>query len=1244
MHLLATTSGVIDGAAEAIDLKQTPADVIILTAADSELASLASAHDALGDHAPSLRLANLMRLQHNFAVDLYAEKTCTKSKLIIIRLLGGASYWSYGVDVIEALARENNIKLAIIPGGKDADPSLSARSTISPADCERLRQYFVCGGYDNAQSILHFANHLLIGTSTPAPAVTLPTSEFYQGDGSEKISIIFYRSVIEGGQTAPIDALLAAFENQNISASAIFVASLKDKTSARFIRENLKSPHVIINATSFAVGDEASDPLADFDCPVLQVTLAGNSESDWQESSRGLKATDLAMSVVLPELDGRLYTRAISFKADSLWHEKTQCRIVTYKPVQDRIDYVATLAANWLRLRETPNAQKPIAIILANYPDKDGRVANGVGYDTPASTIEILKALQTADYNIGKIPDDGNALIESLIEIRKGTSSVASRQLLQRRSENSSTEFNTSPFSSGEGARRAEEIPSLTLDSYNSHFAALPEVIRTQITSQWGEPHSDPHFSEGAFHLAINLYGNIAVAIQPARGYGIDPKSTYHDPALVPPHFYLATYFWLRHHFKAQAIIHNGKHGNLEWLPGKAVALSQECYPEITLGPIPQLYPFIVNDPGEGTQAKRRTSAVIVDHLTPPLTRAESYGPMKNLEALVDEYYLASGLDQRRVATLRQQIFDLTASTKLDKDAGLSGTDDSDLQKLDSFLCDLKEAQIRDGLHILGKSPTGQQETDLLVALTRVPRGLGEAGDASLIRALAHDFGMEGFDPLTAPMAEPYKGTKPADLLQLIAAPWRTNGDAIERLEIYASSLVSSFPRRREPNFVTGTELKLDSRLRRNDGLREVLDNIASIIRPALAASGPNEIASLLKGLSGKRVAPGPSGAPTRGRLDVLPTGKNFFSLDNRTVPTPTAWTLGQKSAEELLKRHFQDTGQHLKNAGLSAWGTANMRTGGDDIAQAMALIGAKPVWDSASWRVTGYEIIPLAKLARPRVDVTLRISGFFRDAFPSQIELLDKAFRAVAALDEPVEDNPLVAYRDTHRIFGAKPGAYGAGLQALIDEKIWDTKADLAAAYVIWGAYAYGVKAMGENDQTTFKRRLAGIEAVIHNQDNREHDLLDSDDYYQFEGGMTAAVETEAGVQPRVYHNDHSRPERPVIRTLEEEINRVMRSRVVNPKWINGVKRHGYKGAFEIAATVDYMFAFAATTGAVQTHHFDLAYDAFIADDETRSFIANNNPDALKEIAARLEEAIARNLWQPRLNSAYDVLKGLQT
>ena len=1230
MHLLATTSGVIDGAAEAVDLKQQPADIVVLTAADSEIATLARAHD--GVPGPSLRLANLMQLQHNLSVDLYAEKTLAKTKLIVLRLLGGASYWSYGLDQVEALAREQGICLAVLPGDANPDAALTARSTLAPAHCERLRQYLIAGGELNARDFLAYCQHILHHTPAPQPATVLPKAGIYRDTTTAQrptAAITFYRSVVEGAQTAPIDALVDALDKRGIGTLAIYVASLKDDTSATLVRSTLNSPDIILNATSFAVtSGGGGDPLAGFDCPVLQVVLAGNSEEDWRQKSQGLGVRDVAMNVVLPELDGRIMSRAVSFKADTHWHEPTQCRIVTYKPVCDRVEFAADLAANWVRLRQTAPADRKVAIILANYPIKDGRIGNGVGYDTPASTVAILDAMKAAGYGVGYYPATGNGIIEELQHGPTNASPLSSYPVLSRVSS-----------AADDRVKLGHDENKLELASYLLRFNTLPDTIRTQITSRWGAPQSDPSFAAGVFRLAIQIYGNTAVAIQPARGYNIDPKSTYHDPALVPPHGYLAFYFWLRHHFGAHALIHNGKHGNLEWLPGKANALSAECYPEIAHGPLPQLYPFIVNDPGEGTQAKRRTGAVIIDHLTPPLTRAETYGPLKDLEALVDEYYLAAGLDGRRTAALKKDILDLTRSTRLDLDAGFTGEDDNDLRKLDAYLCDLKEAQIRDGLHILGKSPQGSLETNLLVALTRVPRGLGEAGDQSLIRALAVDFGFGDFDPLNCDMATPWDRPKPKSLLEISTDPWRTNGDTVERLELFATSLTPIGPR-----------------------TTEVLKAVRSCIRPSLRACGPNEIASLMKGLAGRLVAPGPSGAPTRGRLDVLPTGRNFYSLDNRTLPTPTAWNLGRKSAEDLLTRHFQDLGQYPKAIGLSAWGTSNMRTGGDDIAQALALIGAKPVWEPSSWRVTGFDIIPLAKLGRPRVDVTLRISGFFRDAFPAQIELLDKAFRAVGGLDEEEADNPIAARmtsearalaatglseseaRDIsgHRIFGAKPGAYGAGLQTLIDEKIWVNRAGLSAAYVTWGSYAYGAKAHGVNAEPAFTQRLARIEAVVHNQDNREHDLLDSDDYYQFEGGMSAAVEQASGKQPRVYHNDHSRPERPVIRTLEEEVGRVMRSRVINPKWIAGVKRHGYKGAFEIAATVDYMFAFAATTGAVKTHHFDLAYDAFLADAATRDFIARNNPAALREIAERFEEAATRGLWTPRLNSAYDLLKEL--
>ena len=641
------------------------------------------------------------------------------------------------------------------------------------------------------------------------------------------------------------------------------------------------------------------------------------------------------------------------------------------------------------------------------------------------------------------------------------------------------------------------------------------------------------------------------------------------------------------------------------------------------MGPLPHIYPFIVNDPGEGTQAKRRTQAVIIDHLTPPLTRAETYGPLRDLEALVDEYYEAAGVDPRRIEYLRREILSLTATTGLDKDIGFKGEQTGDLAKLDAYLCELKEAQIRDGLHIFGQTPDGEQLRDLTIALARIPRGTSSSGEASLLRAMANDLNLE-FDPLDCEMGQLWGGDKPDILMQLSQDSWRSTGDTVERLELLAQQLLD------QRNAIIGPQTQA------------VMDHILDEISPRLGSCGPSEQEGLLTALSGQFVSPAPSGAPTRGRLDVLPTGRNFYSVDSRAVPTPTAWALGWKSANLLIDKHLQDHGDWPRALLLTAWGTANMRTGGDDIAQCLALMGVKPKWDSANRRVVGFEVIPSGALGRPRVDVTLRISGFFRDAFPGLIDLVDSAARAVLALDEPYDINPAKANGAGARVYGAKPGAYGAGLQALIDERIWDTQADFGEAYLEWGSYAYGEGRAGARDRSGFEKRLGQVEAIVQNQDNREHDLLDSDDYYQFEGGAAAAVASLQGQTRPIYHNDHSRPERPVIRTLEDEMARVIRSRVLNPKWIDGVKRHGYKGAFEIAATVDYMFAFAATTGAVKSHHFDAVEATFLENDETREFIADANAPALREIAERLQEAINRDLWQPRSNSARARIAGL--
>ncbi|WP_288924988.1 cobaltochelatase subunit CobN [uncultured Maritimibacter sp.] len=1228
MHLLAATPGQIDDGKDAVDLGQTPADVVFISAADTELAALSEARAEM-DAAPSLRLANLTHLNHPMSVDLHIDTCAKQSRLVIARVLGGTGYWRYGAEQYAAHMAEAGVPLALLPGDDKPDAELAALSTVSDEDYAALWAYLVEGGPQNATNFLAYARAMFDGGEKPAPASPLLRAGVYwPGAGVSDLAtvremwtpdapvvpLVFYRALVQGAGLNPINRMVKALLRQGLNPLPIFVASLKDPVSTATLEHLFTEapPSVILNATSFAVGsphqgdDSPENPLAmkaANAAPVFQVVLSASSEEAWAEGLNGLSARDIAMNVALPEVDGRILSRAISFKGEAYYDDATQCAIATYRAQGDRIDFVARLATNWATLRATPAPERRVALVLANYPNKDGRLANGVGLDTPAATVHALNLLASAGYRVENAPADSDTLMQAIMA--------------------GPTNWLTDRVARTGGV-------DLSMADYQIAYGQLPWEVRQRIEERWGRPEADPFFEPGEvdcgrFKLSVLTFGNVVVGLQPARGYNIDPTDTYHSPDLVPPHGYLAFYIWLRDVHRSNAIVHMGKHGNLEWLPGKALALSDTCLPEAVLGPMPHIYPFIVNDPGEGTQAKRRAQAVIIDHLTPPLTRAETYGPLKDLEALVDEYYEAAGVDPRRIDHLRREILTLTAATGLDADVGMSGEDeDTDLAKLDAYLCELKEAQIRDGLHVFGQSPEGRLQRDLVQALVRVPRGDGKGPNASLIRALAADFGMS-FDPLDCDMAAPWTGPRPE---ALSGGTWRTNGDTVERLEEFAARLIDGEAIPPGPMSTA------------------VMDEIETTVRPAVTTCGPNEGTGLLTALSGRFVAPKPSGAPTRGRLDTLPTGGNFFSVDSRAVPTPTAWALGWKSASLLIDKYLQTHGDWPRTMLVTAWGTANMRTGGDDIAQALALMGVKPKWDAANRRVTGFEIIPSTALGRPRVDVTLRVSGFFRDAFPSLIALVDSAARAVQNLDEPADDNPAAARSRAgeaqSRVYGSKPGAYGAGLQAMIDEKLWERKADLADAYLDWGGYAYGADATGTRDREGLEQRLSQTEAIVQNQDNREHDLLDSDDYYQFEGGAAAAVSTLQGRDRPVFHNDHSRPERPVIRTLDEEIGRVVRSRVVNLKWIDGVKRHGYKGAFEIAATVDYLFAFAATTGAVKSHHFDLVHAAFLEDEDTRAFIERHNAPALAEIAQRLSEAMERGLWTPRSNSARALIESL--
>nr|WP_210285920.1 cobaltochelatase subunit CobN [Aureimonas jatrophae] len=1205
----------------AVDLGQTPGRVLVLSAADTELASLAAAAERLDMPRDELRLANLTQLGHPMSVDAQLERLAPRLRLAVIRVLGGRSYWAHGCEAWSAAGRRHGFPVLFLPGDERPDAELAALSTLGEPEAGRLAGYLLAGGPENADAFLRATRAILGDAPWPEPARPLPRAGEWQrarrNAGAPVAAVCFYRALLQSGHLGVVESLCAALEREGLDPLPVFVASLKDEASTAVLRTLFgeRPPAVAVNLTSFAVsalrGERVPTVLEESGAVVLQGILAAGSREAWDASPRGLGARDLAMNVALPEVDGRVFSRALAFKAQARFDARTEISVVAHEPDASGIRFTAALAGSWARLRNTPVAERRVAIVLANYPNRDGRLGNGVGLDTPAGTVNVLRAMRNAGYRVDDIPADGDALMRQLAE---------------------------GPTNAGVAGRQIRE--TWPLERHETFLATLPEALRQAVTDRWGAPADDPMFSEGVFAIPVLRLGDgVAIGVQPARGYNIDPASSFHDPALVPPHNYLAFYGWLREGFAADAVIHMGKHGNLEWLPGKALGASDACWPQALLGPLPHLYPFIVNDPGEGSQAKRRTAGVVVDHLTPPLARAESHGAARDLEALVDEYFTATEGDPRRARLLAREIADLAKASGLLADAGLGSIDDPEtVQKLDGWLCELKEMQIRDGLHVFGCSPEGRLRRDTLVALARLPRGL-EPAEASLTRALSADLDL-AFDPLGGDWGAPWDGARPAVLASIATGPWRSRGDTVERLEALAAALVEG---ETEPDAAW-------------EATRAVLGDVRGRLAPALDRSGAAEIAGLLAGLDGRFVPPGPSGAPTRGRPDTLPTGRNFFSVDTRGVPTEAAWSLGRRSAELLLARHAQDHGEPLRALALTAWGTANMRTGGDDIAQALALIGVQPTWERASGRVTGFEILTPARLGRGRVDVTLRISGFFRDAFPEQIALFDRAVRAVALLDEDEEDNPIAARfreetdslrRDGHstdsarrmagaRVFGSRPGAYGAGLQALIDEGGWRSRADLAEGFLVWGGYSYGDGEEGVPARPALERRLAAVQAVVQNQDNREHDLLDSDDYYQFEGGLAASVEHLSGTAPASYHLDHSNPERPVPRTLAEEIARVVRGRAANPKWIAGVMRHGYKGAFEMAATVDYLFAFAATTNAVPGRHFDLLHDAYLGDAAVRGFIERHNPAALAEMEARFREAVRRGFWHPRRNDLH--------
>ncbi|MEN3540951.1 cobaltochelatase subunit CobN [Microbispora sp. ZYX-F-249] len=1108
---------------------------------------------------------------------------------VVVRLLGGRRSWPEGLDAVLAAG----LPTVVLGGEQAPDAALMALSTVPSGVAAQALAYLAEGGPDNLAELRRFLSDTLLltgeGFAPPRPA-----PEYGVRPGRERrkgrplVGVIYYRVHELSGNTAFVDTLCDAVEAAGADVLPVFCGSLRGagddlldllRPVDALVVTVLAAGGAVAAAASAGGDEDAWDAgaLAALDVPVLQALCLTTPRSVWADSDAGLSPLDAAMQVAVPEFDGRLVTVPFSFKEDG------PDGVPIYVADPERCARVAALAVAHARLRHVPNGGKRLAIVLSSYPTRHSRVGNAVGLDTPASAVVLLRALRAAGYDVGDAPDDGDALIHALIAAGGHDVEWLTEEQL-------------------------EAAPArVPLDAYREWFATLPAELGAAVTAHWGPPPGSLYVDGTDIVLAALRFGNVMLAIQPPRGFGENPVAVYHDPDLPPSHHYLAAYWWLAREFGAHAVVHLGKHGTLEWLPGKGLGLSASCAPDAALGALPLVYPFIVNDPGEGTQAKRRAHATVVDHLIPPMARADSYGDLARLEQLLDEHATVAALDPAKLPAVRARIWTLIQAAQLHHDLHVDERPqdaefDDFLLHVDGYLCEIKDAQIRDGLHILGQVHTGEARVNLVLAVLRARQVW--AGAAGALPGLREALGLAD----TAATAE------------------------VDAFESEARRLVQAMEDHGWDPAAAGAVTDLPE-------VARVLRFAAEEVVPRLDRT-TDEVAHVLHALDGGYVPAGPSGSPTRGLVNVLPTGRNFYSVDPKAIPSRLAWETGSALAASLVERYRADTGAWPRTVGLTVWGTSAMRTQGDDIAEIMALLGVRPEWDDASRRVTGFAVMTAEELGRPRVDVVVRISGFFRDAFPHVVTLLDEAVRTVAALDEPAQVNPLRAHvhadlarhgderRATSRVFGSKPGAYGAGLLPLIDARNWRDDADLAEVYAVWGGYAYGRGLDGREARTDMETAFRRIDVAAKNQDNREHDIADSDDYFQYHGGMVAMVRHLTGTSPAAYVGDSHVPDAVRTRTLGEETRRVFRSRVVNPRWIAAMRRHGYKGAFEMAATVDYLFGFDATAGVVDDWMYESLAASYVFDPQVREFMRASNPWALRGIAERLLEAADRGLW----------------
>ncbi len=1033
------------------------------------------------------------------------------------------------------------------------------------------------------------------------------------------IGMIFYRNEWLAGNLAYQDAMIAEAERQHLNMIAVFSHGVKnpemgapglEDAVTRYFQEDGKTiVDCVVNTIKFSFTSSGSlelPVLERLDVPLLQAYTLMRSTEEWKESIEGMTPVEVAISVTMPEFDGAIHGVPIAGKV------RDKNNVISYEPIPERVQLMIQKAKKWSILRRKPNEEKRVAIVFHNYPPTNSNIGTALGMDSPESIRRLLAKMKQEGYRVDRIPTDSESFMKEI----------------------TSCATNDRRFMTEEMIEKAEG--KLSKEAYRDFFKTLPTSVQQRMTDAWGEAPGDVFFYDTDLLIPGMRNGNIFITVQPPRGFGEDSGKIYHDPVAPPTHHYLAFYHWLRDVYQADVLIHVGTHGSVEWLPGKAAGLSDADYSAICLSDMPNLYHYVITVIGEGIQAKRRSAACLIDYLTPPISTGGLYDELAELESLLDEYLDFKDNEKDQLEDVMNLIRQKAAACHME-DVKEEGDFGAYVTALHNQLTDIKNMQIRVGLHILGEGPEGKERKEYLFALTRLQNGTVP----SLCQTLAGHYEADYNDLLENSTRYIEKAHQRASrLADAIHEQCFAIFDALEGLHFDASQVETILSLFDFPQWSAEEKEKIVA----------VCRYICEELVPHLVQT-EEEISHTMHGLSAGFILPSAAGAPTNGRADVLPTGRNFYGVDPQTIPTKTAWEVGKKRADGVIQQYIADEGQYPETIGMVMF--SDMRTHGVVFAQFMYLLGIRPIWQAGSGRVIGIEPIPLAELKRPRIDALARITGMMRDSMPCVVTWLDKAVKMAAGLDESDEVNFVKKHvaadaadlekegvkeeeafvQAMHRIFGCPPGGYGAGVAYLLEEKNWEKLEDLSDVYVRWGAHVYGEGQSGTFMPNLFKKRLSQVDATVMGIDNREINLLSSDDFNSYHGGLIAGVRTCSGKMPRTYCADSTDESHVVIRTIAAEVKRVFRGEVMNPKFIEGMKAHGYKGAADMGNYVAHCYQWDATTEVMEDWMYDDLAKKYALDPEIRKWMERVNPWALDRIASVLLEAEQRGMWKPSGN-----------